>query len=255
MMLRNALGWLILLLSSIQIGMAQVGVIGSFHIEASSPSVARYDPLPKPFPGATLGKPFSGEEALEVRRRLPNGSIVATLLASRKLWRDSNGRLRVERALPVLGTTSTLPVVEITDPPGGFWYALDVQKLVAHRQALPAASHGTRSLSQKPITPGVEPMIELGRQVIANELADGMKSRFEIGKGSDGSAIYRENEVWMISDLNVIVRSIITDPLHGDVIKNLTGLKRVEPDANLFRVPTEYRIVDETGPFSISYSR
>lgn len=234
--------------------LCQTGAIGSFSPDPISSSTARYEPFPRFFPAPVLSAPYYGEEVVELENALADGSLMRRSLpsAGRKVWRDSQGRSRVERPLPIPGgLNATRPVIEITDPVAGFFYALDTENRLAHREKLPP--------SAKP-RPQVEAgfgdsFISLGKQVIEGEFAEGTKFRFEIGKTANGQQpVYSATEKWFISDLKIPVMSRIIDPVHGTYTQKLLNIIRREPEPKLFDVPSDYKIVDETGPFEIKYS-
>lgn len=102
--------------------------------------------IPPAFPSqAITGAAYSGEEVSESVQTLSDGTHITQKNLQRKVYRDSEGRVRTERPLiPTPATANSkveMPmVIEITDPVAGFQYGLDTQNKVAHRQALPAPS-------------------------------------------------------------------------------------------------------------------
>jgi len=44
-----------------------------------------------------------------------------------------------------------------------------------------------------------------------------------------------------------------SDPRSGDEIAASYDIVRSEPDPSLFQVPSDYQIVDEPGPFAITF--
>jgi hypothetical protein len=101
-------------------------------------------------PPAVIGAPYSGEEVNEGVQTLSDGTHITQKMMPRKVWRDSQGRTRVERPLlwdPNRPEQNQATVVEITDPVGGFHYILDTQNKVAHRMQLqpPPNRAGMRS--------------------------------------------------------------------------------------------------------------
>jgi hypothetical protein len=56
------------------------------------------------------------------------------------------------------------------------------------------------------------------------------------------------DEYWYSDDvhLNMLVKH--TDPRSGEQTMTVTQLKRGEPDPQLFVVPSDYKVVDETPP-------
>jgi len=58
-------------------------------------------------------------------------------------------------------------------------------------------------------------------------------------------------EVWTSPELKTVVMSKRSDPRTGEQAFRLTNIVRAEPDASMFTVPGDFRIVD--GPRPIIY--
>jgi hypothetical protein len=54
------------------------------------------------------------------------------------------------------------------------------------------------------------------------------------------------SERWFSPDLNVLIRSISTDPRFGTTTYELTNISRQAPDPSLFQVPADYRVIGNT---------
>jgi hypothetical protein len=59
-------------------------------------------------------------------------------------------------------------------------------------------------------------------------------------------------ENWISLDLNAVVLSKTSDPGQRERIQALVNISQAEPDPALFQVPTGYKVIDETGPFTIT---
>jgi hypothetical protein len=46
-----------------------------------------------------------------------------------------------------------------------------------------------------------------------------------------------------------------SDPRSGETTTQILNIIRSDPDPSLFTTPADYTVVDETGPFTIRYSR
>ncbi len=91
------------------------------------------------------GAPYSADEVSEQLQTLADGTHLSQRYVQRKIYRDVDGRTRVERpAFPPNAPNAPQPptVIEITDPVAGYRYVLDTQNKVAHRQAMPELSQG-----------------------------------------------------------------------------------------------------------------
>jgi hypothetical protein len=52
------------------------------------------------------------------------------------------------------------------------------------------------------------------------------------------------DETWFSNDLQVVVKSISTDPRFGDTTYQLTNIVRAAQDPALFQVPSDYTVTD-----------
>jgi len=97
----------------------------------------------------------------------------------------------------------------------------------------------------------------LGTKVIEGVLSEGKRTSAVYAAGTVGNdrPFTTTMEIWTSPDLKVMILARNYDPRSGESVTRLTNLSRAEPDPGLFRVPAGYRIVDETGPFTIKISR
>jgi len=49
------------------------------------------------------------------------------------------------------------------------------------------------------------------------------------------------DERWYSSDLNMMVKSVSTDPRFGTTTREMTNISRANPDRSLFEVPSDYK--------------
>jgi hypothetical protein len=92
--------------------------------------------------------------------------------------------------------------------------------------------------AQKPATK------DMGTKDFDGVKAEGKMRSYEIPAGEVGNknAITVSNESWFSPDLQITVYSKQSDPRSGDRIYRLAGLKRDEPAAALFTVPSDYAV-------------
>lgn len=85
---------------------------------------------------------------------------------------------------------------------------------------------------------------DLGTKDIEGVKAQGKMRSYEIPAGEIGNRnpIVVSNETWYSPDLQVTVMSKRSDPRSGDKIYRLAGLKRDEPAAALFAIPSDYTV-------------
>jgi hypothetical protein len=96
----------------------------------------------------------------------------------------------------------------------------------------------------------------LGSQTMEGVVANGVRTTRTIPAGQMGNerAITIVTEVWTSPDLKTIVSSKRNDPRMGEQTFQLTNIVRAEPDASLFAVPADFKVIDG-GPKTIIYRR
>ena len=236
-------------------------------------------------PPAMNGAPFSGEQVFESVHVLTDGTQVTHKVPGQKMYRDFAGRTRTERFLvpypPVSSSGKSLRgtplddvmVVEIYDPLAGFRYKLDNLNHVTHRQKVlsftpsPAANFSTASATQPAAVPtppdeaaSSTPKItseSLGTQTINGVPSEGHRTTQTIPAGAQGNdrPINVISESWFSPELRITVLSKTSDPRSGETTTQILNIIRSDPDLSLFTIPADYTVVDETGPFTIRYSR
>lgn len=234
-------------------------------------------PLQPPVLGFLPERPYTAEEISQETRILPDGTRVVRSSYSGYFYRDSAGRTRTEQRFPqsmILKQTEAPVVPEIFDPVAGCIYYLDVEKRVAHRVELPQPIKALTP-PQGLVFPTVAPIMmnaasgggagkapernmeRLGTQVMDGITIQGTRTTTTYAAGTMGNdrPMSATSEIWISPDLNVVVSSKIYDPRQGERIQTLSNISRAEPDAALFQVPPGYRVVDETGPFTITINR
>jgi hypothetical protein len=94
---------------------------------------------------------------------------------------------------------------------------------------------------------------DLGTQTMESVQVTGARTTRTIPTGEIGNdrPISIVTEVWTSPDLKTIVYSKRNDPRMGEQTFQLTNIVRSEPDAALFTVPADFRIVD--GPQNVIY--
>ncbi|THC44280.1 hypothetical protein [Massilia sp. Mn16-1_5] len=85
---------------------------------------------------------------------------------------------------------------------------------------------------------------DLGTRDFEGVKAEGKQRSYEIPAGEVGNRnpIVVSDETWYAPDLQVTVYSKHSDPRSGDYVYRLEGIKRGEPDASLFAVPSDYQV-------------
>ena len=167
----------------------------------------------------------------------------------------------------------------ITDPASKVSYILDLNNQTAQVMKAPDITVGgpgtavamgggkpvpgnvtTMSIQKKVIIAGSNPGMEqriwvdsgtdasqaksesLGTQVIEGVTAEGTRVTRTIPAGQIGNerALEITSEVWTSPELQMVILSKRSDPRFGEIVYRLTDIKRSEPDASLFQVPSSY---------------
>jgi hypothetical protein len=190
------------------------------------------------------GKPFSATEERRSVQLLGNGTRIESNQSNR-LYRDSEGRTRVE---------DMNGIVAIWDPVAGFRVELDPKTKVARRgnPALPvlnALSVGVTfngqvgQLNQPRSNPG-EVTETLKPQTINGVAAQGTRVTTTIPRGQIGNDrdIAVITERWVSNDLQMLVKSLNSDPRFGDTTYELTRIVQGPQDGYLFQIPSDYTL-------------
>jgi len=91
---------------------------------------------------------------------------------------------------------------------------------------------------------------DLGSQIMEGVPAKGIRTTRTIPAGLIGNdlPITIVTEVWTSPDLKTVVYSKRSDPRMGEQTFRLTNIVRAEPNASLFTVPADFKIVDDPAP-------
>lgn len=194
--------------------------------------------------------PFSATVTLESSQLLPDGSTVRKKTIN-FIARDSGGRIHNEdRTLMPEGFTGTprLLSTHIYDPVTRVSTYLNPFTRLARQMVLPAPA---QTVTQLPAKVTNNPFIkdeDLGTQTLQNLTIHGLRRSTTIpaNHSDTGKEIVITDEYWYSDDLHIIMLIKHSDPRSGDQQVTVTQVNRTEPDATLFQIPPEYKVVDET---------
>ena len=62
-------------------------------------------------------------------------------------------------------------------------------------------------------------------------------------------------EIWFSKQLQKIILLKTIDPKQGDSTTRVTNISRLEPDPDLFRIPTDYSVIEEKQWFSMTVTK
>jgi hypothetical protein len=236
-------------------------------------------------PGAPVqGAPYSATMTNESVQILSDGTRI-TQTSTGNVARDSEGRTRQDASLPAIGNLSAADaphLVFIQDPVSQTAYTLNLTDKTAQKMpALPPniSTSGPVSgggkfvmhvggsvpdvglpppgmMMQKTLIGGDQGKAnteDLGSQTMNGIQVTGVRATRTIPAGEIGNdrAISIVTEIWTSPELKTIVYSKRSDPRMGEQTFQLTNIERAEPDASLFTVPPDFKIVD--GPQDVIY--
>jgi hypothetical protein len=212
------------------------------------------------------GAPYSGTQSNQTIRTLANGTqITQRGLRPTTVYRDSFGRTRFEnQAFPVpSGMKPTFPytLVQIEDPVAGYFYVLDSESKIAHRVPLKVTSSGPpEALPNTEAWTRIMPdgttltSKSLGVQTMLGMMVAGTKTTVMHPAGSqmgNDRPVTTTDESWMSPQLGVLIYARDTNPDGSESWTTMQDFSAADPDASLFQVPAGYKLVDETGSFTI----
>ncbi len=209
------------------------------------------------------GKPFSATEERHSLQVLGDGTRIENGQTNR-LYRDAEGRTRVEEMNgvvsiydPTTGTRVQLDPATKTASKGGssgFYYATGGANGAIALTTTPygSAVRTTSTFAGNPANmQGVmsETTENLGAQTVNGVPAQGVRTSMIIPKGQIGNNkdIKVMTERWSSNELQMLVKSVNSDPRFGETTYQLSKITQGAPDAALFQVPADYTVTDQPG--------
>ncbi|MFN7935749.1 MAG: hypothetical protein U0R19_20640 [Bryobacteraceae bacterium] len=121
---------------------------------------------------------------------------------------------------------------------------------VAAVPALPVGPMGMASGTRVAFDASNMKTEKLSPQTMEGVLVEGTRNTHTIPSGTIGNdrAIVTTNESWYSNDLHMVIFSKSNDPQIGETTYRVQNLRRSEPDASLFKIPADFKIVENTAP-------
>ena len=253
------------------------GAVAVAGFAGGEPGNVRFMTREFSFNGKTVtNAPYSAEEKTESVQTLADGTKITNTTTAR-VYRDSQGRTRQEVSLPVFGGETPHTMITISDPVAGVNYTLETESKTAHQMPpfMAAAKMKAMAEADAKMTEGRlkelkstmeykiirrsganDPTVkheELGGNVIEGVSATGTRETSTIEAGSMGNdrPIQITSERWYSPELQLEVKSVRNDPRMGQTTHTLTNISRAEPDASLFKVPSDYKLDEGKSGLSI----
>ena len=213
-------------------------------------------------PSPIEGEPFSIVTERHFARSNANGTQTDRLLATSRMYRDSDGRVRTEVG-EILNNISTLAPnwIAISDPIAVRTYFLDTKTHTAREQVYAgdvnvglvtmlrqidqssalATYNRTRWNSEHPDSKATK----LGDDTILGEPVTGRRKTMTFPAGDvDGNEkpIVVTLDTWSSKGLGIALLCKFDDPREGVTTTRATQLDRTEPDPSLFQIPADFTI-------------
>jgi len=210
------------------------------------------------------GAPYTGTAVTDTTQVFADGNRIVNHSIAH-LARDSAGRTRREETVSNLGPlpTEASHLVFITDPVARAEYVLNLDDHTATVRKLEGAKIITAEQKRdleaaaKPIqspAPTESHQDAIGVDVIEGLSCDHMMLFETIPTGSIGNErpIVITSETWASPDLHLLVIRKKKDPRFGETIYKVTHIVRAEPDASLFQVPKDFKVLEKGGALQTS---
>ena len=216
------------------------------------------------------GSPVSAREETRTVQTLGDGTQIETSEVS-QYYRDNQGRTRTERTD---GGTN----IQILDPVASLRITLDPKAKSATRISVPAMMAGrggtvavTRTAPAKQAQSdgstlyqtlvGLDSRVaaattnlqrereDLGFQMQNGVMAQGTRVTRTILAGTIGNNrdIQVVNEQWYSKDLQMMVKTVNSDPRYGTTTYEMTNISQAAPDGGLFMIPAGYAVTEQAG--------
>jgi hypothetical protein len=238
----------------------------AFLILLSSLSLAqRPEPQQRPHDGGTRevlisilipslpNAPFSATVNTESIRQLADGTSI-TLKNRRAIARDNAGRIFQERRLLVPDDgkhESIVTQIEISDPIAHELYICVPREGVCQVEVFSAPAFvPPPTAASAPRQPGFPNLEYLGEQSIGGLETVGIRETAVIETGAIGnnSPIEIKREYWYSPQIGVNLISKLQDPRVGAQNFEVTDIALGEPDAKLFKLPSDVKLIDLRKP-------
>jgi hypothetical protein len=205
------------------------------------------------------GQPYSMVEKTTTVRTLADGTTMRSTHEERKM-RDAEGRTRVD-ILREFKNETTIAITTISDPVARTRTTLNVRQKMAYtfhlpelKPAAPVDEKKLAELRAAPSRPTPNFQTEkLGQKNVSGIFAEGTRTTRLIPIGMEGNdrEIRVVTEQWISPDLKIIVARSVDDPRYGQVTMEVSDLLRGDPDAALFQVPADYKMVAQPSPGAV----
>ena len=213
--------------------------------------------------GAAGGESVSSRTSNHIPTSESEGKDAQPLRPAELIARDAQGRLRMETTEGKFkvdegegaGTEAVQQIITICDPVSQKLVRLDTLSKTATMQGRPAGSVriGTQaqvafcSVYANKKSVGNAQKEDLGHQTIEGLDAEGVRTTRSVPtiRNGEPATVQGVSEVWCSDELGALVMQARRTGATGQGTETkLTKIARGEPDAALFQIPADYRIVE-----------
>lgn len=255
---------------------------GAVHIQVGPPGMVTAGTFSAGEGEAVKGAPFSTKLVTTQKQVFADGNeIVHTNTTN--FYRDSEGRVRREVDLVLPGAMRTkggAKIITITDPVNNVIITLDPERKTATKIAMPRMEGSTGALrgrnnvvymrtesaggpssatgfaykvnsnvsdKQPGDRESKSRTEDLGEDVINGVVAKGTRitTTIEAQKIGNTKPITVKSESWYSPELQFTLRTMHIDPWAGTMETTAQDLVKGEPDASLFKIPSDFAVVDK----------
>src|SRR5215471_14968805 len=202
------------------------------------------------------GLPFSARVELEMVNQLQDGTLITHKTYNLDA-RDSQGRTRNEARNWInsaSGEEPRLTRIELYDPATKL--RTNLYPLTKTARQWPVGTPGPIAAAS-PASPSAKP--ETSREEIGTDTIEGVPVRgvrvsqtYATGSLGNDRPLTIVTEYWYAESVKINLLTKRTDPRYGVQTVRVTDLVRQEPDATLFAIPDDYKLLKETVQQSIS---
>ena len=195
--------------------------------------------------------PFTATEHVVTHQKSADGAD-RVLQTTTHIARSSSGITYTERRRLLTPTATSEPALiegQLYDPSARRSTLYDPQTHIARQATLPRP----RPLVPGPITPSATPRpgvieTDLGTQRLEDLELHGLRRVRTVPASASGTGaeLRITDDFWYSPALSIYMIIRHDDPRTGEQLIALSEIDRTEPDSTRFRVPDEYKIVDET---------
>lgn len=183
--------------------------------------------------------PYSAEVFNTLTFPARNGVPEREFFQRRKIFRDSKGRVRTELIAPVGLPGGPHVLVTLIDQSAGRECFLNTEDRLAH-------CFSSIPIVAPPPVPSDVAIEDLGIKTISGVRVEGTRSTRRPSNVT--------SESWFSPELHVNIETKIDDVGRLRNTEATENIRREEPDPRLFEVPTDFKIIEETGDRAVIFS-